>query len=399
MQVAGGIATLLSTVWLGKVLGPELQGSFSQTKATVEFGAAVCAMGLPQTLYAYVQSKRMNLREAAYWARLSGLLGLPVGGLLAWWSLRADSWSWTFAVSIAVMLCAWHAHARALTLLAPSATKFGLVTFLPQGLLLLLAAWLVMQKGASQAAWTMGMGATWAVGAVMARSALLAIGNARGVETRDVVFVGASELFGHSLWLWISVVLASGSVVMWQGFAATSGDAILGSLTLALLIAQVPSTLLAYGVPLMLRYRLSDESGDSERVSRYTVWLVVPMVGAAAIVWIVGYMWRDHLGMGRGYVDLHWLISMLLLAACADGGLRLMGVDAQAEWKPWRIALAECTRLLLLVVGIGLSRSWLGELSASTLAMIWLVSAWGAWLCFWLAARRGAGSPRDYSPL
>lgn len=79
LQGAGAASVLLATLAIGIVLGPEVQGGFSQTKSEIEFVAAFAMLGLPQALFFYVKSGGLDMRTAMRWALRSVVLALAVG--------------------------------------------------------------------------------------------------------------------------------------------------------------------------------------------------------------------------------------------------------------------------------------------------------------------------------
>ena len=79
LQGMGAVAVLLATVLLGIRLGPEIQGGFSNVKAEVEFLSAFAMFGLPQALFFYAKSGRLDDHGALRWITGCTVLALILG--------------------------------------------------------------------------------------------------------------------------------------------------------------------------------------------------------------------------------------------------------------------------------------------------------------------------------
>ena len=347
LQGGGGVALLLSTVWLGKALGPAQQGQFNQLKSVIEFGATLASFGMPQALYVHAQTARMGVPAARRLAAWVALTGLPVGVVLALAGPLQAPIHLVLPLALAVGLAALHLQWRALTLLADATWRFNLVTLLPQLLLLPLAAAAVALGGLTASALAWGMGVAYLCSVLWA-ARVLAHAPTAGPATSRVQF---KDLFRHGAATWVAASLGTLAVVLLQHAAqAREGAAALGLISLALLLAQLPLTPLNYALPLLLRHRLRATPGDRVAMRWASLLACAADAGACRAAGWLG-QWRSDLWMGAGYDGLHRLVAWLLLAAGADAVLRLQGVHAQAEHRPGHAAISEAVRVVVLAVG------------------------------------------------
>lgn len=379
LQGSGSAATLLAALWIGKALGPEQQGQFSLVKSTIEFGAALAALGMPQALYVHAQSGQLDLQTARRIGARVALLGFPVGLVLAAWVLHAESVLAALALAACVMLACLQSQWRALTLLGPASWRFNLVTVSPQLLLLPLAAWVVLQAGVTFAALATALSLVWLAGSVHAAQELRRLRHTRGsTDTSDPAPLGV--LARHGLATWVTASLATFCIMVLQRSAgAMGGSTSLGVISLGFLLMQLPLAPLGYAVPLLLRWRIT--AGGSElRISRYAVQAALPMAVLALGILMLG-QWRSDLWMGAAYAGLHTVVACLMLGGAADAAMRLLAVDAQAEGRPAHTAQAEVVRTVSIVGGVLIVGSGLApfvERPILALAAVWTMSAFAA---------------------
>lgn len=380
LQGGGGLVTLIAALWIGRALGPEQQGQFNLVKSTVEFGAALAALGMPQALYVHAQARRLDPADATRIGARVALLGLPVGALLALAALEVDNVWATLALAACVALACLQSQWRALTLLGSRSWRFNVVTVAPQLLLLPLAAIVVVQGGVGVGPLAALLAVIWFASSVHAAWELRRV-RASGPHDATQGAAPLHALLCHGAATWVTASLATVSVLVLQRSAEfIGGGTCLGLVSLALLLAQVPLTPLGYTIPLLLKWRLAGNRTDL-RISSYMSVAVWPMILFAIVVFVIG-RWKTDLWMGEGYAGLHAVVACLLLAGGPDAAMRLMAVDAQAERRAVRTAYAECARGIVVVSG-ALVVAWHGagsiERPALALAVVWAVAACVAW--------------------
>jgi O-antigen/teichoic acid export membrane protein len=386
VQGSGGLATLLAALWIGRALGPSQQGQFNQIKSLIELGIAIASLGMPQALYVFVQSARMSLQHALKLSVGIALLGIPAGFALALINGFNSDVGMLAGFAGSVVLACLYAQWRALILLSEASWRFNLVTVIPQWLLFPLAGYII---------WSGGVGATTIVQA-MALLWLLAIFHTWRELTLIPKIRPASSfsyiaLLLHGLSTWAGVSLTALAVVILQKTALSlAGLQAVGQVSLALLLAQAPLTPLNYALPLLVRYRLR-ESQNSIRFTRYMPLAAAPMLLLIAPVVVLG-QFRNDLWLGQGYAGLNQSLMWMLVAGAAEAMMRLVGVDTQAEGRPWRSACAEAIRVLVFLA-LGWWKSTKAESLAGAatvaieLAFFWAVATWVAAITLWALNR------------
>jgi O-antigen/teichoic acid export membrane protein len=392
LQGSGGLATLLAALWIGRTLGPAQQGQFNQIKSLIDLGAALAALGMPQALYVFTQSGRMDLRYARWLSAGVALLGLPAGLVLALWNGFGDDWRVLLGLAVSVALACLYSQWRTLTLLLDASWRFNLVTVVPQLLLLPLAFGVVRSGGASAGAVAQAMALVWLL------ATLYVLREFRRIPmTRQAGALSFGALFRHGLSTWAVVCLMALAIVMLQKTALSFGgpDA-LGRVSLALLLAQAPLTPLNYALPLLVRYRLRqdqnrDVPGSAFRFTRYMPLVAAPMLLLVIPVLVVG-QFRDDLWLGQGYAGLHRALAWMLVAGAAEAMMRVVSVDTQAEGRPWRSACAEGVRVIALaafgVWGSSVAGPSAGQAAATGLTFFWAMATWAAALTLWALNRK-----------
>jgi hypothetical protein len=354
---------------MGITLGPGQQGQFNQLKSLIDLGIALAAMGMPQALYIYVQSGRISIDQAWKISLVVGGLGLGTGAFVMLWSLGANPALLTIAGATVVAGCL-HTQWRALVLLSPQTMLFNWVTVTPQLLLLPLAAWMVISERTSLVAMSTAMFLIWVTGAVFAGFVVAKL----PAQTPTRIITPLRNLFTHGLSTGLTAVFAILATVLLQKAAQQSaGNAGLGVISMALLLAQIPLTPLNYALPLLLRNRLAQTRTPSHQ--RKAVFIsILSIVVLSGAVWLIGNF-RSDMWLGSAYSGLHVLLATLLISSAVEISLRFGGIEAQASLKPWKIAVAEAMRICTLMA---LWFATLADKSAHTLtqlAMGWLMAS------------------------
>jgi hypothetical protein len=377
LQGGGGAATLLAALWIGKNLGPGQQGQFNLLKSTIEFGAALAALGMPQALYVHAQSGRLDLQTARRIGARVALLGLPVGAVMALVTWGAATAWLVLALAVAVALACLQSQWRALSLLGPTSWRFNLVTATPQLLLLPLAAWIVLQAGTTADGLVGAFAGIWLLACLHAAWELRRLVTAPAAAPAPAAAsqaAGMGALARHGLATWVTASLATFCILWIQRSAdAIGGASALGLISLGLLLVQLPLTPLGYAVPLLLRWRMTADA-PALRMARYAGHAALPMGLLAAGVLVLGLWWPD-LWMGPAYTGLYAVVACLMLGGAAEAAMRLLAVDAQAEGRPLHTAQAELVRTLVVVAGVLLVASDVSGRPALLLAVVWTVAA------------------------
>ena len=392
-QGSGAGAALMAALLIGWALGPQQQGQFSHVKSLIDLGAISAAVGMPQALYVFIQSRRMSLRQGLRVSLWVSLLGVPAGILIAGWSAPVLDVTLTWGLAAAAVLACLHAQWRSFVLLGDTTWHFNAVTALPQVLLVPIAFWVIGREGVGAGAVAWAMALIWLVACTYAGYLVRKLPSSGGAESLPM-----RALIGHGSGTWVSISFAALAVVVVQRLAFQIGGADgLGMVSMALLLAQVPMTPVNYAVPILLRHRMriSGPSGIDATPARLT-----PFVPAASgtmlvlvpLVLAIGQI-RSDLWLGPGYLNLDEVLACALAAADAEVAMRIMSVDVQAEGRPWQSASAEGVRVGALLL-FGAWATWSPhpfstDAPAVSVAVAWALSSWAAALTLY---GRGSGA-------
>jgi hypothetical protein len=383
VQGAGSASLLLATLWLGASLGPEQQGTFSRTKAEIEFVAAFAMFGLPQALFYYVKSSKLGGDAALRWAAGSALLALPIAtGYMIVQHPQSGVWP-VAALALAVGLGVFQGQLRALLLVGQRTEWFNAVTAWPQ--LVLLAGVLVL----------VGLGSTseqrwpWLFALAFGSAAVLALWRLKGTSGAlpTSTPAGWRELGHYGLAAWLAAALYTAAILLVQRWVERGqGAAVLGVFTMAMTLVQVPLTPVSYAAPLLFRRWM--ERPGAQASQRWALMLFGALLGVATLAWLAAPLW-PRLGLGSGYEGLARALAVLLVGGAAEAASRVLGVNANASGTPWVAVRAEAARWFVLGAG------WVVVSPSGLLPMcaLWSASALAAAAVFALQARSGV--PRE----
>lgn len=387
VQGAGSASLLLATLWLGTNLGPEQQGTFTRTKAEIEFVVAFAMFGLPQALFYFVKSARLGGNAALRWAAGSSLLALPIA--TAYVLVQQPQFGlWPVAALVlAVGLGVFQGQLRVLLLVGQRTEWFSAVTALPQLVLLLGVLVLVGSGSANEQSWP------WLFALAFGGTAVFALWRLRGLSSAPPAAAAAGwrALGRYGLAAWLAAALYTAATLLVQRWVEhTLGATVLGVFTMALTLVQVPLTPVSHVAPLLFRRWM--ERPGAQASQRWALILFGALLGAAALVWLAAPVW-PRLGMGPGYARLASALAVLMVGGAAEGAARVLGVNANASGTPWIAVHAEVARWGVLAVGLVLASS------PGLLAMcaLWSASALAAAAVFLFHARNGV-SPQGATP-
>lgn len=382
VQGVGAGAALFAVLLLGSFLGPEPQGLFSRVKVEVEFCAALAMFGMPQALFYFVKTARLNLRVALRWASYAPVAGAVVALCYALASHGHSDGTSLALWCAAVACCTWHGVLRGLTLVQPTILQFNIITSLPQVLMLLLALALVLRHE-SVAPETLSAGFTllFAASAGVAFRPLLALARTHPSPP------GASSMsallrYGLAAWLTVSLT-AAGLVLIQRGVESTLGGTALGIFTMAMALAQVPLTPINYALPVLFRHWV--QQGSAGLPWRILSVCTGGLLISAAIVGGLSSI-KPDLWLGSRYTGLAALLSLLLAGAAGEALLKIISVDCHAQAALRPPILAEAARCTVVVVWWVIS-PWSHLFEAG---LTWAVAAWCAVAVLGASRRMGA---------
>jgi hypothetical protein len=337
LQAGGALAMLGATLLLAHELGPVPQGQFSKVKAEVEFIAALAMLGLPQSLFYFIQSGQMSLGNASRWcAAGSGLAVLA--GLIYFGVMATDSLIGVLAMTAAIAAFTWHGALRGVVLAAAGARVFSMTTALPQLLLFAFAAGAVWFGQLSRTAVAVAFTFAFLVGSLLGVAAFSRDGGSpsRSPRGRDVIAFGIAAGVA-------ALGIPGMTFVMLRTVEGELGAASLGVFALSLTIAQGVLVPLNYVVPLLFK-RWMERPGEARphHVGASVALALIALAGLVAILGQIGE--RQALGP---YAAVGDLLPILLLAAAADAYVRTLAVDSNAKGAPRLPAAAEVARLAI----------------------------------------------------
>jgi O-antigen/teichoic acid export membrane protein len=352
VQGVGAASALLAVLILGSVFGPESQGLFSRIKIEVEFCAALAMLGMPQALFYFVKTSRLDLRVALRWASLSPLVGTVV------------------AFGYAVACCTWLGILRGLTLVQPTILQFNITTSLPQFFMLLLAMALVLwHENVAQETLVAGFTTLFAISTVAALRPLLRLTRS-SLPPSNPARIPAVLRYGTSTWLTVSLI-AAGTMLIQRGVESVLGSTALGLFTMALTLAQVPLTPLNYALPVLFRHWV--QQGNDGLPWRALSLCLGGLLLAATIAASLSSV-QPNLWLGTRYNGLASLLSVLLVGAAGETLVKVIVVDCYARSALWPPILAEVIRCTVVIAWWMLS-PWSHPI---VVGVTWTIAAWCA---------------------
>ena len=355
IQAAGAVAVLLSTLALGKSMGPAVQGVFSNVKSEVEFLSAFAMLGLPQALFFYVRSGRMDLQRAQRWAFASGGFALVLG-MGAAWVRHGQLGAFACLMGLAIATCVLHGQFRVLLLNGRTAL-FNVITAAPQ-VLVFVAVLLAIAFAHSSASVAPPDRAQWllAFAAVYSLAALLAWWWLRGIEQpASVGRAGWREIMNYGAASWLTASLATAAILGVQHWVeGASGRVVLGQFTMSMVLTQIPLTPINYALPILLRHWTG-----RPQIKTALLWsalLFAALLLVAALIYGISFWWPDF-ALGQAYAGIAKALAVLMVGVSAEAAARVLMAHAGASGKPWVAVHNESVRcgVLLLCWACGMS--------------------------------------------
>lgn len=382
LQGGGAASALLAVLVLGMALGPQQQGLFSRVKAEVEFCASLAMLGLPQALFYFVKSSRLDLPVALRWSAVAPMVAIPVVLVYTFATSASAMSSTVLLLTLAGAACSLHGVLRGLTLVDNSTIRFNLVTSLPQVLMLLFALGLAaLNATAGDALLAAANAAFYGAAALVSWGVLRRL--ARSYR-RTASPARMGDLLRYGMAAWLTGSLASAAIVIIQrSVEQANGASALGLFAMALALAQIPLTPINYAIPVLFRQWVAEGGGAVPRKP-----LLLCSGGLLASGLGIGALGIRHpdLWMGQRYEGLAVLLAVLLAAAAAEVIVKVLTVACHSRARLWPPMVSEASRCLL-IAALFFVRPWKHPLDA---AVAWTGAVWCAALV--LQAMRARGS-------
>jgi O-antigen/teichoic acid export membrane protein len=366
-QGIGALAVLGTVALLGVTLGPAAQGLFSRSKAEIEFVGALALLGLPQSLFYFYGSGRLNIRQAQRCAVIGGLIGVVCASAYAY-VVQTKAITELLLVSLAVGTFTVHGSLRSLVLAARSSFLFNIVTALPQLLLVAYALVAVVSGSVDLAGIAIGFAAAFGIASMLAWLLLRNVSSTGPVKITRPEIMGLAS-FGAATWL-TATCLTLSTVVAMRSVEKMFGPQALGIFGAALVIQQLLLTPSNYVTPLLFKRWIGGAGSDVPArlalILAGSVLLFAAIIGFAST--IVDGAWTATLGR---YDGLQHVALWVAIAAAADSAQKILAVASNASGLPWIPAIADASRLGL--VGIVLTL-W-GSQSLTAVAVLWAAAA------------------------
>lgn len=384
LQGVGAMAVFGAVVLLGSQLGPEAQGLFSRIKSELEFIAALSMFGMPQAVFFFLSSRRMNRPAALKMGALLALVCVAISSAYLVVSRSADALYWVlFALASAAVVV--HGVLRVIVLASFTTRLFNLVTALPQVMILLLVFFVVV--GGSLAPWMVAaiFLAAFCGGSAFAWAALRTTAEPAGEPAAGAASPRQLLAFGAATW--VVAALSTATAVFWlRHTEAALGLAAVGVFSMGLTLVQLVLTPINYAAPLLFKRWMG--SPDSSHAIRWTLLAGLGVLCLIApVLEIQGFFpVPEALTAYSGLRELRWPFAF---SAVAEAMMRIAAVAANAAGTPWAPVLSELVRIVVLSLAVGFG-------AASNLVSVatwWAAGAVLATIALLMAVRR-MGAPR-----
>ena len=359
MQSVGSAATLLITITLAHIGGPQVQGRFGLVKAEVDFLTSLCLIGLPQAAFYFCQ--RGDLSAAAA-RRLVVIQACIAGGAVLLWKAfsvsegREDSSPGFIAASYALAIVATAAYSivRGISLAYRSSREFALYSAAPSILLLgsvILILVVASDWRAPKTDVAFTFAAAYGVCAVLGYRWILP-GWSRERVSLSIPLLRRLVSYGGATWLvGVSQAACLYAALFWierRAGGVESAGIFAAGLAL-ILVAITPINLVA---PILFKRW----TGTSARIQhREFVEIGSAVVGGALAVALIMAFWGSPIVgflLGQTYKPYASIFALLSLGVVPECFLRLWGVRYNAAGRPGFPVWLEMFRFLALSVGL-----------------------------------------------
>jgi len=353
IQVVGSAATLLTQLALARAMGPDVQGQFSLVKAEIDFLVVFLLLGMPQSVFYFVQKGELSRGAVTRlaWQQALFAMVLTVGWTIVRGSAGSSSGA-AFAtsafVTLAVGSAVGYSILRGGVLSVRSSRWFATFSAAPAALVLMivLIALLAQPSATRSAAFTAGAFVLAYFGC-----ALVGLVPFRGEPHESGSGVdGLARLARFGIASWVPTICQSGVVfIALHRVEQVQDTAATGALAAALALAAIAITPLNLASPLLFKeWTLQD---SSRRRAEFFGSVGLVLLGTAVFTACV-YAFGDVIVgalFGSQYLPFVPLFALVSLIVGPQALTKLWGVFCSASGRPWLSMVVDVLKVVLVV--------------------------------------------------
>ncbi|MEA9601197.1 hypothetical protein VC188_03550 [Polynucleobacter sp. MG-28-Ekke-A2] len=365
IQGVGALAMLAATLMIGLSLGPAQQGKFSLVRAELQFIGALCLFGLPQAIFYFSESNRLE-RKKVY--LLVGGVAIITLIVAFFYSLLTygEEISYAMIFALAVSISNIYGVLRGAVLAHSSTRYFNLVSAAPQIIVLFFIITIIPYINEFQ---------DWQIAFIFLSSAAISAVFTFIVVNRRVNFpvfgmsVEVNEIVKYGAGAWLTAVLLGTSSFFWLKYIENSlGITAVGIFTMGLIAINFILTPLNLGLPLLFK-RWTNNISNKDSLKSTLISGVAVFIAVATILLLTNFMPKlPFLVAYSSLEQFKWIFGM---TAVAEVMLRLSGVAGNAMGLPVIHTLAEATRALSLAVFF----LWVDQITLLLIIKGWMFGA------------------------
>jgi hypothetical protein len=344
IQGLGALSMLAATLVIGVYQSPSQQGLFSIIKTELQFISALCLFGLPQAIFYFSESNRLQ-RKIIFQLVAGVAIFTLIVGLLYIALTRSEDVIYAIVFALAASISSLYGVMRVLVLADSSVRLFNIVTATPQIIVFLLVSALVFFISELTALQIIFIFLASVVAGTFI--ALIAIKGKKPISHFDSL-VTSRELISYSAAAWFNAILLGASSLLWLRYIEASlGLAAVGPFTMGLMLINFILTPLNFALPLLfkrwIKSPVSNKNLRSTLASGFWAFLAVVLV-------LIVTDFCPPLPFLNAYSDLERFKWFFGAIAVAEVVIRIAGVSANSIGQPWISVVGEIARALTLIV-------------------------------------------------
>jgi O-antigen/teichoic acid export membrane protein len=394
IQVVGSAATLLTQLALARTMGPEVQGQFSLIKAEIDFLVVFLLLGMPQSVFYFVQKGDLSSGRVSPLAWQHAAIAALAAA--AWSVIRATMDPQTregllaeTLIVLAVSGAVAYSVLRGAVLSVRSNRWFALFSAAPAVIVLsIVVGALILDRD-----WTRS--AAFVAGAFLVAYLGCALGGEapfRGQRTRSTLRTGLlTDMARFGLASWVPTICQSGLVLFaLKWVERIDNTAATGALAAALALVAIATTPLNLVSPLLFKEWTLQERG--RRRAEFIGSVALILVGAAAFSICVHYLGRPIVAglFGAEYLPYVELFALVSLIVGPQALAKLWGVFCSASGRPWLSTVVDVLKVMLVLTGVYAAARTVREVALAWVVGEYAALALGGATLWWLRKRAGA---------
>lgn len=349
VQGGGALSLLLAISILARYLGPVQQGIFSASKVEIEFIGSLAMLGLPQSIFYYINSSKISIFRAK---ELAGFFGIFAGVVALIYSNSVIRWSFLDSIlfALATLSFVWFMCLRSVILSISTSKTFNFITALPQFLVLAYALYAVKVGYVDNFNSSLCLALCYATAVILCLRIIFILNS----DKSKIINLYREEPFLNVIHFGVAsgiVAICSNASILLSihGVRNSLGSSSLGIFLFGCSLTQGLLVPINYALPLLLKRWMN--KFDTQIV----LWVGMIVFFLIFTISMLLCLFQHFFALDkflRSYSPMLDFLWILVLVASIDAFEKIISVATNAKGAPWLLASSEIFRLAIVGLGV-----------------------------------------------